>query len=837
MAAVGRKYISEIVRGIVQRVTYHDPVSGWSVLRVESYDRPGEQVTVTVHQTKVFAGATMEFKGAWTNHPQFGRQFKAAEAVERKPASAAALEKYLGSGLIKGVGPKTAKKIVAHFGAKTLDVFEKDIERLTEIEGIAHRKLVKISEAWTEHRLIRDVMIFLQGHNISTLFAVRIFKKYGDKSIELVTADPYRLAIDFYGIGFFSADQVALSIGLAPDSRQRIVAAIRHQLSASRDQGHCFLTLEQIIFQVSELLELKLADRIPILLEEMDEEGLLKARRIPNKTGDLVTCYYSKSLYYAEQLVADTIGKNQFTVHEKNAATNTAAWIENYCRQRGIQLSDEQAFAVQQVADCVFSVLTGGPGCGKTTTTLVIVRLLEHLGMKVLLAAPTGRAAQRMSEVIGQEAKTLHRLLEWKNGDFTRNENHTLEADVIIVDECSMLDISLTASLFQAIPEGGRLLMIGDADQLPPVGAGQALLDIIHSGVIPVFRLTQVFRQAQESHIIGFAHDINHGQVPPISSPFKKPELWNDGSDCLFIDSDEPTKEQMAFVSKVKRTFQIQMPQLEALNTENDLFTFRTSEPIRSAGEPEFSVPEKFKHVDLQKVADAKGEVEELKAVLKKIHPWSTLHYGLSAIDTVVRLYTEWIPKYYGKDCEIQILSPMTRGSLGTVNLNKVIQSKANPPASHKPELQIGERVFRVGDRVIHKRNNYDLGVFNGDIGKIIDINGTELTCTVSFFPNHREVEYQKDDMVELDHAFAISIHKSQGSEFQTIIIPVHTQHFRMLYRNLIYTGLTRARKLAAFVGTRRALSMAVRQKDTSKRQTALSYLLRNPPQVGPEYR
>lgn len=822
--------IIEKLQGIVQRVTYHNPVTGWSVLRVQSYNNPGEQVTVTVHQTKVFAGATMEFHGAWSVHPQYGRQFKATEAIEKKPASAAALEKYLGSGLIKGVGPKTARKIVQHFQGDTLQIFEQDIERLTEVPGIARKKLDMIEEAWREHRMIRDVMIFLQGHGISTLFAVRIFKKYGEKAIELVSQDPYRLANDFYGIGFFSADKVALSIGLAPDSDERIIAAVRHVLAAGREQGHCYLTGEQIRAEVEQLLELALAERIPGILGLMEEQNHLRVRMLPVGDGGEEPCYYSKSLYYDEETVARRV--NSLRSPLDMDTSRVAGWIARYCRTQRIKLSEEQAGAVGQVVRHRFSVLTGGPGCGKTTTTLVIVRLLEAMRNTVLLAAPTGRAAQRMGEVIGREAKTLHRLLEWQGGAFVRNEEHPLQADFLIVDECSMLDISLTASLLKAVPDGCQVLFIGDADQLPSVGAGNVLHDIIASGVVPCFRLTQVFRQARESQIIGFAHQINRGETPKIESPFKRPEAWQNGTDCLFLDSDEPTKEQMDFVARVKRTFNLQVPQLEELVTDDSPYEFRSHEAIGSPYEKEFVVPQKFQHVELQRVMQASGAVDELKAVLRKVHPWSTLHYGLTAVDTVVKLYLEWIPKYYGRESEIQILSPMTRGSLGTSNLNTVIQQAANPPRDDKPQLQVGERIFRVGDRVIHRRNNYDLAVFNGDIGTIREIDTTDLTAVVAFFPDGREVLYQKEDIVELDLAYAITIHKSQGSEFKAVILPVLTQHFKMLYRNLVYTGLTRARELAVFVGTRRALVMAIRQQDTGNRQTALEILLREPPSV-----
>lgn len=820
-------FISEKLSGIVQRVTYHNEVTGWSVLRVQSYNNPGEQVTVTVHQTKVFAGATMEFHGSWSVHPQYGRQFKATESIEKKPASAAALEKYLGSGLIKGVGPKTAQKIVKHFREDTLRVFEQDIERLTEVPGIARKKLDMIELAWREHRMIRDVMIFLQGHGISTLFAVRIFKQYGENAIEMVSSDPYRLASDFYGIGFFSADKVALSIGLAPDSDQRIMAAVRHVLAASREQGHCYLTAGQILDSVETLLELELGARLEAILKQMEEQNHLRVRTLPDKEGLAITCYYSKTLYYDEETVARRLNSFRAPVHVDSEKVEQ--WLKNYCGQNDIQLSEEQASAASRVVQHRFSVLTGGPGCGKTTTTQVIVRLLEAMGHKVLLAAPTGRAAQRMGEVIGREAKTLHRLLEWKGGAFVRNEKQPLQADFLIVDECSMLDISLTASLVKAVPDRCQVLFIGDADQLPSVGAGNVLHDIIASGVVPCFRLTQVFRQARESKIIGFAHEINRGETPRIDSPFKHPEIWQDKTDCLFLDSDEPTNEQMNFVTKVKRTFKLRVPQLEGLSTGDTPYEFRTHEAIASPYEKEFIVPDKFQHVDLQKLAETDGAIDELKTVLKKVHPWSTLHYGLAAVDTVVKLYLEWIPKYYGRESEIQILSPMTRGSLGTANLNKVIQQAANPPRDDKPQIQVGERIFRVGDRVIHRRNNYDLAVFNGDIGVIRAIDTSVLTCVVAFFPDSREVLYQRDDILELDLAYAITIHKSQGSEFKAVILPVLTQHFKMLYRNLIYTGLTRARELAVFVGTRRAMAMAIRQQDTSNRQTALEYLLKNP--------
>ncbi len=813
--------VAERLRGTVDRVTYHNADSGWSVLRVLPFDNPHQPQTVIVHQTRVFAGATMEFIGAWTVQPKYGRQFNASCAIELKPATSAALEKYLGSGLIRGVGPKTAKKIVRHFDNETLDIFEGDIGRLTEVPGIAEKKLETISAAWIEHRAVRDVMMFLQSHGISTLYAVRIYKAYGDQAIAAVTEDPYRLARDLYGIGFFSADRVALSIGLEADSRQRIMAGISHVLAASRDFGHCYLTEAQIREQTHDLLALDVGDRLPELLDDMKAGGMLMMRGRQTPDGGTEHCYYSKTLYFDELYVARKIVRMGSSVSINR--DRVQRWIDNFCRASRIRLSDEQAAAVRGIVGRQFAVLTGGPGVGKTTTTLVLVKLLEALHARVLLAAPTGRAAQRMTDVIGQESKTIHRLLEWQLGRFKKNEENPLDADVLIVDECSMLDISLTASLLKAVPERGRVLFIGDADQLPSVGAGNVLRDIIASGRVPSFRLTRIFRQAEQSLIINYAHEINRGDMPHIDSPFNRPEIWTNGADCFFMDSDEATVEQLRLVSRVKRFYDARLPET-APGAEENLYEFRINEPAVPY-ERELTIPKKFEHIDPEQVARAGNRVDELVSVLKKIHPWSSLHHGLSASDVVRRLYVEWVPKYYpGR--EIQILSPMTRGSLGTVRLNAMIQEAANPPSAGKHQLKVGERFFRTGDRVIHRRNNYDLGVYNGDIGEIVRIDNQALTCTVSFSPDNRRVDYQRDDIVELDLAYAITIHKSQGSEFEVVIIPVLTQHFKMLFRNLLYTGLTRARRLAVLVGTRKAMAMAVRNQDTSQRQTMLQALL-----------
>ena len=819
----------EKLSGIVKRITFHSVETGYTVLKVNSFQKPNEELTVVVHQSKVFAGATMDFYGEWSNHPSYGLQFKASKAIERKPATANALEKYLGSGLIKGVGPVTAKRIVKHFGDKTLDVFESNIEKLTEVEGIAKLKLEMISKAWVEHQEIRNVMLFLQSHNISTLFAVKIYKTYGNDAIEVVTKNPYRLAADIYGIGFFSADKVAQSFGLAPDSPQRIQAGIEHVLQNAREEGHCYLTQQQIIQAVGELLSLPNLSAIEEMLQEMEQKEELKIRLLPDEVGVIQKCFYAHSLYYDEQYIAVKV--KQLTAQAiKVNQEHLQQDLDVFCQVNHITLSEEQQESVLQIAAKRLSILTGGPGCGKTTTTRALVGVLQFMNKKVLLAAPTGRAAQRMSEVIGLEAKTIHRLLEFDplQGGFKRNEQEPLQTDILIVDECSMLDVHLAAALLRAVPLHGQVVLIGDADQLPAVGAGNVLKDMIASGAVPCMRLTKVFRQAQESQIITYAHQINQGEVPRIESPFHQPKIWQEKKDCLFIDSEEATSEQLKFISKVKKiTGDPPNPVVKEYNLlEEAAAAYGQDLYLKGSS---LAIPEKFSHVDIDALQQARSHTDELKEVLKSVHPWSSLHYGLSAVGMIEKLYEAIIPKYYGKEAEIQILSPMTKGSLGTANLNKVIQEKINPPGMGKAQLLLGGRIFREGDRIIQKRNNYDLNVFNGDIGTITKVDNEEMVLAVSFKAGQevKEVLYEKEHMLELDLAYAITIHKSQGSEFQTIIIPLVTQHFGMLFRNLVYTGITRAKKLVVFVGTRKALALAVNKQNTATRQTALAFLLR----------
>jgi len=832
----------ECVMGIVERITFHSIETGWSVLKVAPFSQPQSRVTVLIHQAKVFAGASMAFYGTWTQHPKFGEQFRAEKALEKKPATAAALEKYLGSGLIKGVGPKTAHAIVKHFAERTLEVFEDNLDELLSVPNIAEKKLTKIRISWEEHRAIRDVMIFLQSHGISTLFAVKIFKQYGQDSIAKVSDNPYRLARDIYGIGFFSADRIALSMGFATDGVPRVQAGIKHVLASSRDEGHCYLTQTQVITNTQTLLSLENPQLINELLN-----GLLTLNEIKQRCliidHAVVDCYYANSIYRDEAYVAEKIQQLMITQqpidHER-----VSTWITRYCTKQSMSLSEEQHVSVVNIVAAPFSILTGGPGCGKTTTTRVLVKLLLAMGRQVLLAAPTGRAAQRMSEVIGQEAKTIHRLLEWdpRNNGFKKGEEEPLKTDFLIVDECSMLDVNLAASLLRAVSINTQVLLIGDPDQLPSVGAGAVLQDLLSSQVVPHFKLTQIFRQAAQSLIIKYAHSINQGQIPKIASPIAEPNLWQQSVDCVFVDADEASQAQLKFLERAKRaiattldedgryylktnnTIVGQMHKVEESVVVEQLYAPPADDQPLNA--PLFIIPEKFQHVDLASLSKTSTDWQALKSILEKVHPWSSLHYGLTALETLCRLYTKTLPEKLGKDCEIQVLTPQVRGTLGTMNLNKTLQALVNPEQAGKLQIQMGERFFRAADRVIQTRNNYDLKVFNGDIGRISAIDPEDYSCLVDFGEPVRQVVYKKEDLSELSLAYAITIHKSQGSEFEAVIIPVATQHFKMLYRNLIYTGLTRAKRMAAFVGQRKALAMAVNSVDNRHRQTSLQQLV-----------
>ena len=914
--------------GVVERVVFYNEENGWSVLRVNplSLSQKGQQlkkkdrfqtlsaaaavatsgsnynrhsiykksspfVTVVTHQARAFAGASMEFHGDWIQHKKYGLQFKAEYAVERKPASCAALEKYLGSGLIKGIGPQIAKRIVDHFGEETLEVFESHIERLLKVPGIAVKKLKHIHNSWESHKAIRDVIMFLQQYDVSTLFAVKIFKTYGSKAISIVSKNPYRLAEDIYGIGFFSADKIALKMGLSEESPERIGAAIFHVLSSSRDDGHCYLNEPQIAERVKVLLKMpnELEHQREHQLEHQHEHkheqiilNQLKAeveqRKIMHRPSP--DRFYIPSIYWDEELV----GKRISQWCSKKVQVDTSK-VKALFSKTDTLLSSEQEAALLSILENTFSVLTGGPGCGKTTSTRALVKVLRQLRKKLLLAAPTGRAAQRMSELIGEPAKTMHRLLKWDphGGGFKKNQDSPLEADFIIVDECSMLDIHLTAAFFRAVPKDCQVLFIGDPDQLPSVGPGNVLRNLNDNAqVVPVLRLTRIFRQAAQSHIIRYAHQINQGHIPWVKSPLQHPNLWKEGQvDCFFVDAEEATQEQIKFLKKVKfalgtsaldeiRQKHTESEEEQKHQSEQEYTTeagkgvqaeigtgaktraeartgvqAKTGAGTRAEAQTPmeyssitkmknsnsfFSIPEKFQHVDLDQVLQSKGRAEELKSILTNVHPWSSLHYGLTAVDMVLKLYTQSIHEKLGRECEIQVLTPQIRGSLGNAFLNQVLQEHVNPSRPSQKEIQMGERIFRQGDRVIQTRNNYDLSVFNGDIGEIEDIDNSQENdsskCHVHFKLQNRRVTYDKEDLLDLSLAYSITIHKSQGSEFDAVIIPLSMQHFKMLFRNLLYTGWTRAKKLVIIVGTRQALALATQKEMSYQRQTALPQLI-----------
>ena len=607
-------------------------------------------------------------------------------------------------------------------------------------------------------------MIFLQGHGISTLFATKIFKTYGDKAISLVSKNPYRLAHDIYGIGFFSADKIALSMGFARNGEPRIEAGIKHVLSASRDNGHCFLTENQIVGNTLDILDEKIdPERLTSVLKSLLTSNHVRRRKLQIESDDIQSCYYSKSLYYDEERTAEIVCK--ILGHKRKIDSNRInSWVSQYCEKKNIQLSDEQNAAVCGIPGQSFSILTGGPGCGKTTCTEVLVKLLKAMKFRVTLAAPTGRAAQRMSEVIGLEAKTIHRLLEWapQSNGFKFNEENPIDTDFLILDEVSMLDICLAASLLKAIPLTTQVLFIGDPDQLPAVGAGNVLSDLLRTQSVPRFRLTKVFRQAQESSIIRFAHEINSGKTPKIASPLQERDAFKKGIDCLFVDADEATVEQVKFIKKVHYTVtgldegkegSLLMLKDQWMGriqkTEEGLELDKLYRPEGSdendVRAPVISIPEKFKNVDLLQLAAAESEVEQLMSVLKSIHPWSSIKYGFTAVETTIRLYTKTIEEWLGRKAEIQVLSPQVRGTMGTLNLNKELQNVSNPISPQKKQILVGEKILREGDRVIQTRNNYNLGIFNGDIGKIIEVDLTNLSCTVLFSGGKgREVNFSK---------------------------------------------------------------------------------------------
>jgi exodeoxyribonuclease V alpha subunit len=744
--------------GVIKRIKFHNPLNGYGIISVEIFDNKDlkDNVTVTVNQPEMFEGVTMKFKGCWIKHPKFGKQFKASFCQEVPPATTEAVIKYLSSGFFPGIGPVTAKKIVKYFKDDALDVFRNNIDRLTEVPGINRNKLKVLRESWKNNQEMNSIMLFLQEHMISTVFSVKIYKEYGINSIPILKKNPYKLASDISGAGFIMADKLAMSLGFKKDGEERISSAIHHILSNNHSDGHCYLTKGQIKTRIYKLINIESKQKINEILDKEELEENIVCVPV-SKSDGLEKRYYSRDVFYDEKYVAEKVIRLSKKIYANNKE-ELKERLNSMLQVSDIKLSEEQSDSVIGVLSNGLSVLTGGPGVGKTTTVKYVYDMLVSMGKEVLLAAPTGRAAQRMSEVIGSQSKTIHRLLKWDagNGNFRKSEKDMLDCDFIILDECSMIDIRLASSFFRAISPSTQILLVGDKDQLPSVGIGNLMSDLIQSDCIQIYNLQKVFRQAEKSKIITYAHQINKGETPNIDTPIQSPSIWKNNTDCMFIDSSMK----------------------EGLSSMSDFSTFR---------------------------------------------------YGMNALDMIVKLYKDTIKKYMGDKCEIQILTPMNKGSIGTKEINKKIQEEVNPESKNKKEIKIGEKIYREGDRVIQTSNNYDLNVFNGDIGYIKKINSKDSSLIVDYgnSNNSKLVQYERQNAIEIELAYSISIHKSQGSEFQVVIMPVLSEHNIMLYRNLIYTGITRARKMAVLIGEREAFQRSVENINPNSRQTSLKIFLK----------
>lgn len=699
------------LRCVVERITFQNAENGYSVMKVKvkGYD---DLVTLVGNLLEVPAGAVLLCEGEWRVDKRYGQQFQCETWEEVMPATAYGIEKYLGSGLVKGIGPKFAKLIVGHFGTDTIEVIETDIERLYEVPGISKKRVEKIRESWEKQKDIKNVMLFLQGFGVSTAYAAKIYRQYGKESIDNVKENPYRLADDIWGIGFKTADGIARKMGYEMNDERRLRSGLIYTLNQLADEGHCYAEEEQLIATAKQLLE-------------ADEECIRTAMTHAIETEDLMldgTAIYLPPFYYAE---CGTANRLNTLVHTKEAGSIFTARFDlaKLQRETGIEYDEVQVEAIRQAIASKVMVLTGGPGTGKTTTTKAIIAALQSAGMRILLAAPTGRAAKRMSEATGMEAKTIHRLLEYNPQDgYKRNDENPLEGDALIVDECSMIDIILMNNLTKALPTTMRLVLVGDIDQLPSVGAGNVLRDIIDSGVIPVVRLTRIFRQAQSSRIVMSAHAINRGCFPDISN--------GQHTDFFFMKQEEP-----------------------------------------------------------EKVAE-----------------------------TIVSLVRDRLPKAYRQpNANIQVLTPMQRGVVGAANLNVALQQALN---HNTAALVRGGYTFKEGDRVMQLRNNYDKDVYNGDLGYVRSVDMEERTLTVDF--DGQMVEYEASELDELTLAYATTIHKSQGSEYPIVVMPVLMTHYVMLQRNLIYTGITRAKKICVLVGQTKALAYAIHNMKVLKRNTRL---------------
>lgn len=722
------------IRGVVERITYQNPENGYTVLKcaVKSYK---ELVTVIGSLLDVNVGSVLLIYGNWKVDSRYGRQFAAESWEETLPATVFGIEKYLGSGLIKGVGPKYAKKIVAQFGIETLEVIETDISRLQEVDGIGKKRIQMIRDSWERQKEIKNVMLFLQDHGVSTSFAAKIYRQYGNESLDKMKENPFQMADDIWGIGFKTADGIAQKLGFAKEAYVRLRSGIMYTLSNLADEGHVFAYQEQLIAKAAELLEAE-ESSIVMTLDQMIMDKDLICETVDYNTDQAeMKAIYLPAFYYAEAgvagklkrlaqaLAADRLWHALLDARQKTGNESLSIDVSKIQEKVHMEYDEIQADAIRKAAVSKVMVLTGGPGTGKTTTTQGIIAAYRSFGLKILLAAPTGRAAKRMTEATGLEAKTIHRLLECKPPEgYQKNEDNPLDGDVLIIDECSMIDMILMNALLKAIPEGMRLILVGDIDQLPSVGAGNVLRDIIDSGVFPVVRLTRIFRQAQSSRIIMNAHAINEGKFPDISN--------GKNTDFFYIEKEDPEE----------------------------------------------------------------------------------------AVQEIVRLVKNNLPRYYKTPWNhIQVLTPMQKGIVGAANLNLALQEALNPQGDG---LRRGGYLFRAGDKVMQIHNNYEKEIFNGDIGTVESVDLQERMLKVNF--DQHIIEYEASELDELVHAYATTIHKAQGSEYPIVVMPVLMNHYVMLQRNLIYTGITRAKKVLVIVGTRKALSYAVRNVTVTKRNTFL---------------
>jgi exodeoxyribonuclease V alpha subunit len=716
----------DFLEGTVERVTYFNAENGYSVIRLQPA-RGQELVTLVGNLPELTPGEYLRLRGQWTSHTDYGRQFKVEHCEQTLPATVEGIRRYLGSGLIKGVGPRTAERIVKAFGRDTLEVIDAAPERLREVPDIGPKRSRLIREAWEAQKQIKEVMIFLQGHGVTTGLAVKIYKHYGDESLNVVRSDPYQLARDIWGIGFRTADKIARALGLPPDAPSRMEAGLVHALSEAADDGHVYVPQPELLRLAAELLELE-AERLEPALDRLEVASRIRRETAPGEPDAAVylTPFHQAEAHVAERLLA--LMRTPASRLEDFRGLNWEIALAGLrLGQEEVTLSEQQRLGVQTALTHKVAVLTGGPGTGKTTTLRTLIHLLEQRRHPVALTSPTGRAAKRLAEATGRAAQTIHRLLGYSpNGGFAHNEQQRLPAHMVVVDEVSMLDLLLTNNLLKAIDPAAHVLFVGDVDQLPSVGAGNVLRDLVQCGQIPVVRLQTIFRQAAGSHIITNAHRVNSGQ-PPV------------------FESDS-----------------------------NDFFLFAEEDPEQAAAR-------------------------------------------------LVEVVQTRIPRRFGLDPlnDIQVLAPMHRGAAGVGNLNVQLQAALNPPAPDKPERALGGRVLRAGDRVMQIRNNYQKEVFNGDIGRLAEVDAENQTLTAVF--DGRPAIYEWSEADELVHAFAVSIHKSQGSEFPAVVAPVLTQHYMMLQRNLLYTAITRARSLCVLIGTRKAISIAVRNAKVARRWSGLA--------------